>query len=154
MGGSRGEHGNPAPVRDRDHDLLGAHRPGAGEHLRQRQLAEHDLAPVGEAAGGDLPELLGRAARRAQALGEAPRLAVDRHRAPAADIEHQDTDRRGLDQGLEVGARPLLVAMGAGVGDGSGRLRGEQHQHLLILGGELGAVLLLSPHPQGRGHIP
>ena len=54
------------------------------------------------------------------------------------------TDRRGLDQGLEGGARPLLVAMGAGVGDGRGRLRGEQHEHLLVLGGELGAVLLLA----------
>ena len=39
----------------------------SGEHLRQRQLAEHDLAPVGEATGGDLSQLLDRTARRAQA---------------------------------------------------------------------------------------
>ena len=59
-------------------------------------------------------------------------------------IEHHDADRRGLDQRLEVGPRALLAAVGARVGDGGGRLRGEQQQHLLVLGGELRPRLLLA----------
>ena len=46
--------------------------------------------------------------------------------------------RRGFDQGLRVGPRPLLVPVRAGVGDGRRRLRREQHQKLLVGVRELG----------------
>ena len=50
--------------------------------------------------------------------------------------------RRGVDQGLEVGPGPLLLPVAAGVGDGQGRLGGEEDQASLIVGGELGAPSL------------
>ena len=50
--GHVGERRDVGSVGNRDHDLLGAQRAGAAEGLRQGQLAESDLAPVGEAAGG------------------------------------------------------------------------------------------------------
>ena len=50
----------------------------------------------------------------AQALDDPPRLAVERGRAPGADVEHHDADRRGLDQGLEVGTGAPFGAVGAG----------------------------------------
>ena len=100
------------PSGGREHDLLGAHRLGAAQRLRQRELVEGDLAPVGEAAGEDPEQVLGGAARHAQALDDSPRLAVERDRVAGANVEHHDADRRGLDQRLEVGAGALLGAVG------------------------------------------
>ena len=59
-------------------------------------------------------------------------------------VEHHDADRRGLDQGLEVGPGALLFAVGVGVGDRSRGLRGEQHQDLLVLVGERQCAFLLA----------
>ena len=53
----------------------------------------------------------------AQRLHDASRLSVERHRIAALRIEHHDADRGGLDEGLEVGPRAPLGAVGAGVGD-------------------------------------
>ena len=106
------ERGDAAPVGGREHDLLGAHRLGAAQRLRQRELVEGDLAPVGEAAGEDPEQVLGGAARHAQALDDPPGLAVERDRVAGANVEHHDADRRGLDQRLEVGAGALLGAVG------------------------------------------
>ena len=132
-----------APVRDGQHDLFGAQRLAGAELLGDGDLAQGHLAAVGAAEGHCLQQLIDRTARGAQALADAPRFAVERHRTAAPGIEHHDADRRGLDQRLEVGAGALLVAVRARVGDRGRRLRGEQHQHLLILGGELRRPLLL-----------
>ena len=62
------ERRDAAPIRDREHDLLGPHRLGAGQRLRHRQPVERDLAPVRAPAGDDPEQLLGRLAGAAQAL--------------------------------------------------------------------------------------
>ena len=53
------ERRDAAPVRDREHDLLGPHRLGAVQRPRQRQPVERDLAPVG-APAGDRPRAVAR----------------------------------------------------------------------------------------------
>ena len=75
-------------------------------------------------------------------LADAPRLLVERQWDAALRVEHDDADRRGLDQRLQVGAGAPLVAVRACIGDGDGRLGGEQHQHLLVLVGECLFALL------------
>ena len=76
------------------------------------KVAQHERLGDGAPVGDDLKQLLRGLAGVAQALDGPPRLAVERDRAPGADVEHHDADRRGLDQGLEVGTRPLLGAVG------------------------------------------
>ena len=110
---------------------------------RDGERAQGHIAAVGPAEGDHLQQLLRRAARRAQALDDAPRLAVERHRAAAPGIEHHHADRRGLDEGLEVGPRLALVAMRARVVDRRRCLTCEQEQDLLVLVGERGRALLL-----------
>ena len=130
------QRGDAAPVRDRELDLLRAHGLGIAELVGERELVEPDLAPVAAPAGHDFQQLLRRAVRTAQFPDDPPRLAVERHRAAGPGIEHHHPDRGGVDQGLQVGPGPLLVAVGARVGDRRRRLRGEQRQHLLVLVGE------------------
>ena len=64
-------------------------------------------------------------------------------RWPVPPGEHDDADRRGLDQRLEVGAGAPLGAVGPRVGDRGRGLRGEQHQDLLVLVGERRPARLL-----------
>ena len=52
-------------------------------------------------------------------------------------IEDHDAHRGGVDQGLQVGPRPLLGPVPAGVGDRRPGLGREQRQDLLVLAGEL-----------------
>ena len=87
------ERRDAAPVRDREHDLLGPHRLGAVQRPRQRQPVECDLAPVGAPAGDDPEQLLGGLAGAAQALDDACGLAVERDQAAGPRIEHDDADR-------------------------------------------------------------
>ena len=61
-----------------------------------------------------------------------------------AGIEHRHADRRGLDERLEVGPRPLEIAVRARVHDRRRRLRREKHQDLLVLARERLAVLLVA----------
>ena len=68
----------------------------------------------------------------------------ERDRIAGAGVEHRHADRRGLDERLEVGPRPLDVAVRARVRDRRRRLRGEQHQDLLVLIGEPLPVLLVA----------
>ena len=110
------ERGHAAPVGDRERNFLGAHRLGAAQRARERELVEGDLAPVGAPVGDDLKQLLSGLAGAAQTLDDAPGLTVERGQAAGADVEHDDADRRGLDQRLEVGPRPLLGAVGARIG--------------------------------------
>ena len=138
------QRGHAAPVGHRDLDLLGAHRLAAAQRLGQRERVERHLAPVGAPEGQHLQQLLGRPARHAQAVHQAQRLAVERLRPPAPGIEHHHADRRGVDQGLEVGPRAPLVAVHPRVGDRRRGLRREQHQHLLVLFVERLALLLLA----------
>ena len=127
------ERRDAAPVRDREHDLLGPHRLGAVQHLRHRQPVKGDLAAVRAPASDDPEQLLGGLAGQAQALDDAPGLAVERDQVAGPAVEHDDADRRGLDQRLEVGAGALFGAVGARVGDRRRGLRGEQHQEILVL---------------------
>ena len=133
-----------APVFGGKHDLLRAHRPGVGQLAGQGDVIEHELASVGQAAGDRIEHVLGRATGRAQGFDETPGLAVDHRRLPGLRVEHHDADRRGLDQGLEVGARALLGPVVACVDDGGRALRGEQQQHLLVLVGEFGPANFVS----------
>ena len=82
-----------APVRDREHHLLGAHRLAGAERLIQRNLAEGHLPPVGAADREHLQEVLCRTAGRPQALDDAPRLAVERDRPVGAGVHDHDADR-------------------------------------------------------------
>ena len=148
------QHRDAPAIGDREHDLLGAHRRGAADHLLHGEFREGDLAPVGEAARHHLQQLHEGVAGRAEPLDDPPRLPVERQRIAGLGVEHDDTDRRGLHQGLEVGSRPLLGTMGAGVGDRGRRLRGEQHQDLLVVGRELLSALLLSEKESADVHAP
>ena len=140
--GRADQRGDTAPVGDRELDLLGAHGLGAAQLPEQRELVEGDLPPVREPARHHPQQLLGRLARGAQGLDDALRRPVERERRAGPGLEDHDADRRGVDQGLEVGAGPLLVAVRAGVGDGHRRLRREQGQDLLVLAGELPPAFL------------
>ena len=130
-------------VGKRELDFLRPHRFAQAQRLGQRQLVERDLAPVGAPAGEHLQQRVGEAPRHAQALHDPLRFAIDRDQAAAPPVEDQDADRRGVDQGLEVGARAVLGLVGARVGDRRRSLRGEQHQHLLVLARKLFPALLL-----------
>ena len=133
--------GDAAPVGGLEHDLLGPHRLPGDQGLGQGQLPQGDLPPVGPPVGQHLQKLLRRPARLAQAADDPPRLPVDGHRVPRPGVQDQHAHRRGVHQGLQVGPGPLLVAVAAGVGDDQGRLGGEHHQGLLVLGGELDLLL-------------
>ena len=148
------QRGDAAPVRDRELDLLRAHRLGIAELVGERELVEPDLAPVAAPAGHDLQQLLRRAVRTAQLPDDPPRLAVERHRTAGRSIEHHHPDRRGVDQDLQVGPGPLLVAVRAGVGDRRRRLRGEQHQVLLVLLRERPPAFLLAEKEVADMHPP
>ena len=153
------------PVGHRDLELLAAHRLGEAQRPRYRAVLEDDLRAPGEAAAHHAEQALKRYAGHAQAPDHPLGLAVDRLRAPARAVEHQHADRRGLDQRLEVRARPLLVAVEPGVGDRAGRGRGEGREALLrILGeslplrareeadrGEMGAAVAQRQREQGLG---
>ena len=142
-GGRVDQRAHAAPVRDRQLDLLGPHRLAAVEPVRARELAQGDLPAVGAPARDHFQQLLGRAARQAQAFHDAPRRAVERHRPAVRRIEDYHAHRRGLDEGLQAGSRLPLAAMRAGIGDRRRGLRGEQHQHLLVLVAEGLPVRLL-----------
>ena len=133
--------GDAAPAGGPEHHLLGPHRLPGDQGLGQGQLPQGDLPPVGPPVGQHLQKLLRRAARLAQAADDPPGLPVDRHRVPRPGVQDQHAHRRGVHQGLQVGPGPLLVPVAAGVGDDQGRLGGEHHQGLLVLGGELDLLL-------------
>ena len=130
-------------VGDGEHDLLGLHCFGATDHLLHRELRQRDLAPVGEPACERVQQLLRRRAGRAQPAGQPPGFPVERHGMAGRGVEDGHPDRGGLHQSFEIGSRPLLVAVRPGVGDGIGRLRGEQDQEVLVVGRERLPALLL-----------
>ena len=138
--------GGLASVGDRDHDLLAAHRFVLCQLGWQWGLAEEKLAPVGAADADHLEQLLGRAARHAQPLDEALGFLIERQRIAGPGVEDQHADRRGLDQGLEMGTHALR----AEVGNGRLSLRGDQQQEPLVLAGELGPVCLLREKEVGE----
>ena len=126
-----------AAVGDRKRDLLGAQR---GRVVDQ---AEHrDFAAVGEAADQDLDQLLRGPSGRGEVLHQSPRLPIEGGGSAGGNVEDDDSHRRRLDERLHAGARPLFVAMGAGVGDGRRRLRREQHEDVLVLVRELASAPL------------
>ena len=129
-------------VGDREHHFLGAHRLGIGPLLRERELVEGHLPAIGAPAGQHPQQLLQRAVGRGQTAHDPLRLPVERHRMAGPGVEDRDAHRRGVDQGLQIGPRPLLVSVLAGVGDRRRRLRGEQDQDLLVLARELRPALL------------
>ena len=130
-------------VGHRELDLFGARRRGALELPGQRELRERVLPPVGVPAGHHLQKLLRRTARGADLLADPLRFPVQRHHTPRLCVEHRHAHRRGFHQGLQVGAGPLDVAVGAGIRDRRGRLRGEEGENLLVFSRERLAVALL-----------
>ena len=130
-------------VRNGEHDLLVAGHLGAAQFVQQRKLREGELAPVGQPGRHDLHELVNGMAGGLQLLNDPSDLAVDRHQTGCCGAEDHDTDRRGVDQRLEVGPGLLFVAVGARVGDGRRRLGREEHEHLFVLVGEHPPVILL-----------
>ena len=130
------QRGDAPAAGDLEHHLLGAHRRGAAQHLRQGKLFQRDLPSVGPPALHHPQQLLRRVSCQAQALDNSPRLPIDQHRLAGPCIENRHAHRRGVDQGLQVGPGPVLVTVGARVGDGRRGLRGEQHQNFLVLAGE------------------
>ena len=145
---------NAAAVRHRKHHFLVAHRLAAVKQFRHGELAQAHLAAVGAMEGHYLQDLLGRTAGRAQALSDAPCLAVDRHCPAAPGIEHHDSHRGGLDQGLEVGPCAVRGTVGARVDDRRGCLGSEQRHHLLVLVGEYLAVRLVGEEEAADIRIP
>ena len=129
-------------VGDPKDQLLGTYRPGVDQRLRQGELFQRDLPPVGKPASHVLQNLLQGAIRHAQPFDDPLRLPVERQWPARLGVEDRDAHGRSLDQGLQVGPGPLLVPVRAGVGDGRSRLGREQHQHLLVLARELPSAFL------------
>ena len=148
------QRGDAPPVGDRELDLLRAHQLSLAELVSEREFVKPGLAPVAAPADHDLEQLLRRAVPAAQSPDNPPRLAVERHRPAALGIEDHHPDRRGIDQGLQVGPGSLLVAVRAGVGDYRRRLRGEQHQDLLVLVRECLPARLLAEKEVADMHPP
>ena len=63
--------------------------------------------------------------------------------SPGTGVEDRHAHRGGFDQRLQAGPGPPFLPVPSGVGDGQGRLGGEQRQGLLVLRGELLPALLL-----------
>ena len=138
------ERANAPPIRNRQLDLLGAHRPGILELRGQGKLFERVLPPVGKPAGHHLEKLFGGTARRPDLLDDAARLAVERERVAGGGIEDNDPDRRGFDERFEVRARALHLAVCACVCDRRRRLRGEEEKDLLVFGRKRLVVLFVA----------
>ena len=126
-------------VRDRNLDLLAVHRLAGVRQFR----AVGPLAPVGAPDRDRFQRRLRELPRRNQLFDQLPRLVVERFRGACADIVHHDADRRGLDHGLQVGAGPPLLIVGARVVDRRRRLRREHQQDFLVLVVKRLAALLI-----------
>ena len=153
MGGSVDQDGHPASVGDLEHNLLGAHGLAVAQGLRQGAGLQGDRAAVRPVDGHDLQQLLQGLLRGAQALEDADHLPVER-RHRRLPVEDDDPHGRGVDQGLQVGPRPLFVPVAPGVGDDQRRLRGEHHQGLLVFPGETSLSLLVAEEDVARVVVP
>ena len=138
------QHPHAAAVGDRQHDLLGAHGRRLAQLPCEARLVEGDLPPIGEPARQRLQQSLPGLARRAHGVDNPSRLLIERHRFRGPGVVDHDAHRRGLDQGLQVGPGPPLVAVRARVGDRRRRLRREQDEDLLVLGRELLLAFLVA----------
>ena len=159
LGDDRGrvqERPHAAAVRHRQLDLLRAQRRGAIdlELPGEGEFRQRNLPPVGPPAGQHVQQLFRGRTRGADRLDDALGRAVDRQHAAGAGLEHRHAHRRGLDQGLEVGPRARNVPVRTRVRDRRGRLRGEEHQDLLVLGRERLAVLLVSEEELPEMRVP
>ena len=157
LGRDRGEvdkRPDPAPVGDLQDHLLGTHGLGAAQQPAHGQSVEGDLPPIGAPAGGHFQQLLQRTARLAQGFHDPLGLPVDRHRPTGPGLEDHHPHRGGVDQGLQIGTRPLLVPVRARVGDRGGRLRGEQQQDFFVFLGEVASPLLAPEEEVADFHFP
>ena len=114
-----------APVGGREPDFLAAHRLAALQRVGQRGPGQVDLAAVCAPEGDDLQHLLGAVAGRAQPLDDALALPVDREHVAGRGVKDHDTDRHGVDQGVEVRPQALGDAFLRSIGDGGCRPRGD-----------------------------
>ena len=128
-----------------DLHLLGAHDLGV------HQIAQPDLAPVAAPADHRVAQRGGGCFRHLDPGQDAPRLPVERERRAVRGVQHRHPDRAGLDEGLEVGPRAPLLAVGAGVGERRGGLLGEQHQHRLV---GIGEPALLAAEEEAARSLP
>ena len=139
------ERGDAAPVGGRNHDLQNKQRLGAAhDRLRQRELVEGDLVPVGESKTED-PSSRSSAVWPGMGRLSTIRLASANSAYsgwPVPTSNTHDADRRGLESAprrrgraaRRGRSRALAIAVGLG---------GEQHQDLLVLVGARLAALLL-----------
>ena len=132
-----------AAARDAHDDLLEADDLAGAEEVREREVAEGDLASVRPHERQHVQELFRRLVGLPEVVDDACRLPVERLRRPRPGIEDDDADRGGVDQGLEIGASPLFVPVRAGVRDDHRGVRGEHRQGLLVVEREVPAVLPL-----------
>ena len=142
-----------ASLGNREHDLLAAHRLAAAQLLCERKLGEDDLVPVRTPARDLRQQIPQRPPRRVQALHDPPGFVIEGQHIAGAAVEDHDADRRGFDQGLQIGPSAVLVAVGTGVGDRRGRLRGEQYQDLFVLAGERFAACLGAEKEAAHVHV-
>ena len=86
--------------------------------------------------------------RQAQQGEEAPGFRVRERDLGLEHVEQEHAHRRDLHQSLAAGPHALLNAVCPRIHNGRARLRGEYHQELLVLVGEvLPALLVSSPAP-------
>ena len=130
------QHRGVAPVRRREPDFLAAYRLGALQRAGQRGPGQIDLAAVGAPDNDDLQHLLRRVAGRAKPLDDALALLVDREHVAGRGIEDHHADRRGLDQGMEVGPRAFGLAVPGDIVGGSCRAQGDLSQERLVVLGK------------------
>ena len=155
-GGGVEQDGDAAPVGDPQDDLLGVDRLPGAEGLGQGELLERELPPVGPPEGHQVQQINMALARVPQAVHDAPGLPVEGGGEPGGGVEDHHPHRGGVHQGLQVRPQPLFLPVPVGVGDGQGRLGGEQPQRLLVLRGELCLPFLLrqvdAAHPLAPVH--
>ena len=151
-GVDQGGHGGA--VTALDHQFLSLHGLAVADRPHHRQLVVGDLGSV-QAPAGEPPHILRRVAcLRRRRADDASRLAVGHHHRARTDVHHQHPHRRRVDQSLEVGLGPLLIAVAAGVGDRHRRLCGEHRQGLLVLLGEHRVVVLLTDEDRSHMAVP
>ena len=143
-GGGVDQGGDAAAVGDDESHLLGPHRLAGAHHSGQGQFHHGRLLPVGPPDGQTIQQLLRRLVRTAQSVHDAQGLPVEGGRGSRPHVEDHHAHGGGVDQGLQAGSGPPLIAVAPGVGDGHGRLGGEHHQRLLVLDTELTTRLPVS----------
>ena len=153
--GSRVEQQRDAPpVGNADDHLLGPQHLAGAQRLHDRELPQRDHPPVGPPEGHRGEQVLGRLAGAEQAVDDPHGLPVQGLRGSRDGVEDHHAHRGGVYEGLEVGPGPPFLPVPASIGDGHGRLGGEEHQRLFVLPRELPAVLFMAQVDRADSNPP